>query len=227
MNLTAKTILFSAALTLTMVANQANAYVRPNLVVQPIAETKDAQDLLLHADDNGSTYLYVEQQQGALLSVYDVTDPAHTKLVASVQIGAHGSYDFVSTIGDSESIAFRDGSGSAVIDLHKAKAPKLAMIEGQVGNATELLGDSGYLSSSFETAAPISSAATQPRMVQVVETAAAAPRLVSTVDKVTRQVRRRETGTTFLLGENGVTAIREINTERAYEEQLALWNSAN
>jgi hypothetical protein len=50
---------------------------------------------------------------------------------------------------------------------------------------------------------------------------------VSTVDKVTRQVRRRETGTTFLLGENGVTAIREINTERAYEGQLALWNSAN
>jgi hypothetical protein len=227
MNLTAKATLFSAALTLTMVANQANAYVRQNLVVQPLAETKDAQDLLLHADDNGSTYLYVEQQQGALLSVYDVTDPAHPKLAAAVQVGAHGSYDFVSTIGDSELIAFRDGSGSAVIDLHKAKAPKLAMIEGQVGNATELLGDSGYLSSSFETAAPISSAATQPRMVQVVETAAAAPRLVSTVDKVTRQVRRRETGTAFLLGENGVTAIREINTERAYEEQLALWNSAN
>jgi hypothetical protein len=44
-------------------------------------------------------------------------------------------------------------------------------------------------------------------MVQVVETTAAAPRLVSTVDKVTRQVRRRETGTTFLLGENGVTAV--------------------
>jgi hypothetical protein len=95
-----------------------------------------------------------------------------------------------------------------VIDLHKAKAPKLAMIEGPVGNATELLGDSGYLSSSFETAAPIASAATQPRMVQVVETAAAAPRLVSTVDNVTRQVRRRETGTTFLLGENGVTVVR-------------------
>src|ERR1700712_6026226 len=128
MNFTAKTALFSAALALTMVSNQANAYVRPNLAVQPLAATKDAQDILLHADDNGSTYLYVEQQQGALLSVYDVTDPAHMKLDASVETGARGSYDFVSGIGNSELVAFRDGSGSAVLDLHKAKAPKLAMI---------------------------------------------------------------------------------------------------
>jgi hypothetical protein len=227
MNFTAKAALFSAALTLTMVSNQANAYVRPNLVVQSLAETKDAQDILLHADDNGSTYLYVEQQQGALLSVYDVTDPAHMKLDAAVQTGARGSYDFVSAIGNGELIAFRDGSGSAVLDLHKAKAPKLAMIEGQVGNATQLLGDSGYLASSFETVAPIATAATAPRTVQVVETAVAAPRLVSTLANVTKQVRRGETGTTFLLGQNGVTVVRQIGTERVYAEQLALWNSAN
>src|SRR6202167_4285771 len=98
MNFTAKTALFSAALALTVAFNQADAYIKTNLVVQPIAATAGAQDLMLHGDDNGSTFLYVEQRQGALLSVYDVTDPAHTKLVASVQIGAHGSYDFVSTI---------------------------------------------------------------------------------------------------------------------------------
>ena len=227
MNFPAKIALCSAALALTMVSNHANAYVRPNLVVQPLASTQGAQDLLLHADDNGSVFLYVEQQQGALLSVYDVTNPAHMTLVASVQTKAHGSYDFVSAIGNCELIAFRDGSGSAVIDLNHAKVPKLEMIEAQVGNATELLGNSGYLSSGFVTAAPIASAATQPRMVQVMETAAAAHRLVSTVVDVTKQVRRRETGTTFLLGENGVTVVRQINTERAYEQELALWNSAN
>jgi hypothetical protein len=225
MNLTAKTALFSAVLTLTMVANQANAYVRPNLVVQPLAATNGAQDILLHADDNGSTYLYVERQQGALLSVYDVTDPAHMKLDVEVETGAHTSYDFVSGIGDSELVAFRDGSGGAVLDLHMAKTPKLAMIAGQVSNTTELLGDSGYLSSSSATPAP--DAAAQPGMVQVVETAVAAPRLVSTVPNVTKQVRRQETGTTFLLGKNGVTVVRQINTEHVYEEQLALWNSAN
>jgi hypothetical protein len=222
MNLTAKTALFGAVLTLTMVANQANAYVRPNLMLQPLAATNGAQDILLHADDNGSTYLYVEQQQGALLSVYDVTDPAHMKLDAKVETGAHTSY-FVSGIGDSELVVFRDGSGGAVLDMHKAKAPKLTMLAGQVGNAKELLGDSGYLSSSSAT--PTSDAAAQPGMV--VETAVAAPRVVGTVPNVTKQVRRQETGTTFLLGKNGVTVVRQIDTEHAYEQELALWNSAN
>jgi hypothetical protein len=74
----------------------------------------------VQADDNGSTFLYVEQQQGAMLSVYDVTNPGRIKLEASVPTGAHKSFDFVSAIGDSELIAFRDGSGSGVIDLHQA-----------------------------------------------------------------------------------------------------------
>jgi hypothetical protein len=65
----------------------------------------------VQADDNGSTFLYVEQQQGAMLSVYDVTNPGRIKLEASVPTGAHKRFDFVSAIGDSELIAFRDGSG--------------------------------------------------------------------------------------------------------------------
>ena len=47
------------------------------------------------------------------------------------------------------------------------------------------------------------------------------------VASVTRQVARPETGTTFLLGQNGVTVIRQVATERAYEQQLELWNTAN
>src|SRR3984957_456594 len=152
MNFTAKTALLSTALTLSVAFNQANAYVRTNLAVQPIAATADAQDLLLRADDNGSTFLYVEKEQGALLAVYDVTDPAHIRLDASVETGAHGSYDFVGAIGNSELIAFRDGSGSGVVDLQKAKAPKLTMIAGTLPAETERLGDAGYLASSLQTA---------------------------------------------------------------------------
>jgi hypothetical protein len=226
MNFTAKTALFSAALALTVAFHQADAYVKTNLVVQPIAATTDAQDLMLHADDNGSTFLYVEQQQGALLSVYDVTDPAQIKLDASVETGARGSYNFVSAMGNSELIAFRDGSGSGVIDLRKAKAPKLSTIAGALPTATETLGDAGYLASSSQTG-PATEPAVEPRSVQVVETAATAPLVVSTVASVTRQVARPETGTTFLLGQNGVTVIRQVAKERAYEQQLELWNTAN
>src|SRR5271154_6019604 len=181
MNFTAKATLFTAALTLTMLSTQAHATVKTNLVVQPLAATNDAQDLLLHADNNGSTYLYVEQQQGAVLSVFDATDPARIKLNASVETGAHSSYDFVSAIGNSELVAFRDGSGSAVIDLRKAKAPRFERIEGQVANPTELLGTTGYLASSSQAAAPLATVAAQPRSVQIVETATATPRLVNTV----------------------------------------------
>ena len=223
MNFTAKTALFAAALALTMVSNQANAYVKANLVVQPLAATADAQDLMLHADDNGSTFLYVEQQQGAKLAVYDVTDPAHMKLDASVETGARSSYDFVRAIGDSELVAFRDGSGSAVIDLRKAKAPTLTRIEGTPAAATELLGTAGYLASNVQ-ADPI---AAQPRSVQVVETTAAAPRVISDVLNVTKKVARPETGTTFLLGANGITVVRQIKTERQYLDQQELWMHAN
>src|ERR1700742_328077 len=107
-----KTALFSAALALATLTIQAHAYVKANLVVQPLTATatKDAEDLLLHADGQGNTYLYVEQQKGALLSVFDVSDPAHIKLQASVETGAPSAYDFVNAVGDKELIAFRDGS---------------------------------------------------------------------------------------------------------------------
>jgi hypothetical protein len=223
MNLTIKLPLVAAALALTLSFHQADAYVRSHLSVGSIAATAGAQDLMLHRTNNGSTFLYVEEQQGAVLAVYDVTDPAHIRLESSVPTGGHGSYDFAGAIGNRELIAFRDGSGSGVIDLQQATAPKLAMIAGAVPASSERLGDAGYLASSFVTAGP----AAQPRSVQVVETATEVPRVVSTVAKVTKQVARPETGTTFLLGENGVTVIRQIATERAYEEQLALWKAAN
>ena len=226
MNFTAKTALSTAVLALAMVSNQADAYVKTNLVVQPLAATADAQDLMLHADDNGSTLLYVEQQQGAKLAVYDVTDPGHMKLDAAVETGARSSYDFVSAIGNTELIAFRDGSGSAVIDLRKAKAPKLAMIEGSAAAATDLLGTSGYLASNVPPIAPAAIAA-QPRSVQVVETAGAAPRVIADVPTVTRRVVRPETGTTFLLGADGITVVRQIHTERQYLDQEELWMHAN
>jgi hypothetical protein len=226
MNFTAKTTLLTAALTLTIAVTQADAYVKTNLTVQPIAATADAQDLMLHADNQGSTFLYVEQQQGALLSVYDVTNPARIKLDASVQTGAHSSYNFVSAMGNSELIAFRDGSGSGVIDLRQATAPKLTTVAGTLPMATERLGNEGYLATSYQTVAAMAAPAAQPRSVQIVETTAE-PRVVGTVASVTKQVARPETGTTFLLGENGITVVRQVAAERAYAQQLELWNTAN
>ncbi len=224
MNFTAKIALLSTALALTMTGNQANAEVKTQLVVQPLSPhfaAGDAEDLMLHSVHDGSTYLYVEQEQGAMLSVFDVTNPAHMKLEASVQTGAQGAFDFAGRVGDDELIVFRDGSGIATLNLHKAKAPRL-MLGGGSATATELLGTSGYLASTFEPIAPVVSEA---RSVQVVAETAAAPRVVGTVSEVTRQVSRPETGTTFLLGQHGVTVIREVDVERQYKDKQSLFES--
>jgi hypothetical protein len=226
MHFTAKTALLSTALTLTMAANQADASVKAQLVVRPLSPhyaTSDAEDLMLHSVKNGSTYLYVEQEQGAMLSVFDVTNPAHMKLEASIQTGAHGAFDFAGAVGDNELIVFRDGSGNATLDLHRAKAPRL-MIDGRSATTTELLGTSGYLESTFQPIAPVASEA---QSVQVGATMAAASHVVDTVSDVTRQVSRPETGTIFLLGQRGVTVVRQVDVERRHQESQAVGSSAS
>src|ERR1700751_3431644 len=103
--------------------------------------------LFLHSDGAGSTYLYIEQQQGARLSVFDVTDPARIKLVVSTPLAAESGFDFVRPLGNNaELVYFPDGQKEAVLDLRKAKRPELRMIPTvtDLGPA-EALGASGFL----------------------------------------------------------------------------------
>jgi hypothetical protein len=62
--------------------------------------------LFLHSNNAGSTYLYVEQQQGARLSVFNVTDPARIKLVVSTPLAAEGVFDFVCPLGDQAELLY-------------------------------------------------------------------------------------------------------------------------
>ena len=220
MNLSIKNILLSTAILAVSVCftRPASAFGKPRLIVQTLP-TKSAiaqnssQDILLRADANGDTYLYVEQQQGALLAVFDVTDPEHMKLVAAIATQAHGAYDFVAPVGNTELIAFRDGSGAALLDLHKPKAPKLSVPTEETKSLIEPLGSSGSLVSSIPQS---QTAPLQPRDVQLVE-AGDASRVLVSLTHVTRQTERLETGTIFLLAEGKVTIVRSLETERQYE----------
>jgi len=69
----------------------AAVFIQPKLIVQPLSTKpefarNDSQDLLLRTDDQGSTSLYVEQGDGAILAVFDVTDPDHTLTAVTRQI---------------------------------------------------------------------------------------------------------------------------------------------
>jgi hypothetical protein len=170
--------------------------------------------LFLHSDNAGSTYLYVEQQQGARLSVFDVTDPARIKLVVSTPLAAEGTFDFVRPLGyNAELVYFRDGQKEAVLDLREAKRPVLRMISTVTDlGPVESLGQSGLLA----TSQPYNYVPASGRNYHVIDIAASAPAQLAAVNDVRHRVTNDETGTTFLLGPNGLTVIRRLRVESDY-----------
>jgi hypothetical protein len=191
------------------------------LVMEPGDLPEQAQasgnSLFLHSDTAGSTYLYVEQQQGARLSVFDVTDPARIRVIVSAPLSAEGVFDFVRPLGDyAELVYFRDSQKEAVLDLRKAKRPALRMISTvtDLGPA-EALGESGFLvTSQAHKYTPAVS-----RDYQVIDVAASIPTQVATVANVRHRVTNDETGTTFLLGPNGLSVVRRLRVESEYRVQ--------
>ena len=102
-------------------------------MIQPGNLPEEAQlggnSFFLHSDDSGTTYLYVEQQQGARLAVFDVTDPGHVKTVSSTALAVSGRFDFVRPLnGRTKLIRFRDESTVGLLDLAKAKKPSIRVV---------------------------------------------------------------------------------------------------
>lgn len=136
----------------------------------PEVAQQASQDLLLHYSGAGTPYLYLEQKQGARLAVFDVSEPAHIQLAASVDTGVAKTYDFVQPVGSAlELIRFRDGSGSALLKLGKAKAPRFEDIERSAVEPIEMLGDSGYLAVALQS--PVQPVGLAGQDVQVVDSA--------------------------------------------------------
>lgn len=182
----------------------------------PSLAQQGSEDLLLYSDDAGSTYLYLEQQNGARLAVLDVTDPAHIVLAASVTMELPHAYDFVQAVGtSSELIRFRDGAGIAFLDLRHPKNPRAVTVRDLTSVPFEMLGESGYLATAQR--AGTDAANLQGRDVQVIDTTAT-PRLIATVAHATREVSRSETGTTFLLGDQGLTVVRRTDVEELHAQ---------
>ncbi|HZC25161.1 MAG TPA: hypothetical protein VE866_17625, partial [Candidatus Binatia bacterium] len=129
------------------------------------------------------------------------------------------AYDFVESIGTTfELIRFRDGAGIAFLNFRNAKTPCVVNAPNIASEPLEMLGDSGYLAAAKRGG--IDAINLHGSDVQVIDTAAG-PRLLATVTHVTREVSRAETGTTFLLGDQGITVIRRIDAEERHAQQEA------
>ena len=170
--------------------------------------------LFLHSDNAGSTYLYIAQHEGTRLSIFDVTDPARIKLVASTPLEANGAFDFVRPLGHHALVYFRDSQQDAVLDLRKAEKPVLRMIPMKTDlRSAEKLEESGLLVTSQDRRYAPAVA----RNYQVIDVSTSDPSHLTTVQDVKHRVDNNYTGTTFLLGSNGLTVVRRLGIENAYK----------
>jgi hypothetical protein len=155
---------------------------------------------------DGRTLLYIEQDDGAQLAIFDVTDPAHVKGEGSAQLNAAGPFDFVAAVGEwKELVRFRQGQGEAILDFRKA--PTLKKVQGlDLHGSTALLrGDSLNVAGPADLADSVQS----PRDFQVLQTGKAhGENGVIEVKQVRQEATNAATGTTFLLAEKGLYVIR-------------------
>jgi hypothetical protein len=193
------------------------------IVLQPADLPEQAQtpgnSFFLYSDNDGSTYLYIEQQQGARLTTFNVTDPSKIKFVSSTTLTSPAPFDFVRPVGGrAELIRFRDGKGVAVLDLHTAKKPTVKIISGlSESGATEPLGELAFMMIDE----PYNYVRAVPRDYQVIDISSPSdPLLITTVKEVKHQVVNGDTGTTFLLGSGGLTVVRRLSVENDYKVHL-------
>lgn len=194
------------------------------IVIEPNDLPEQAQQggnsFFLFSDNHGNTYLYVEQQQGARLTTFDVTDPSKIKWVSSIKLESPATFDFVRPLGGSaELIRYRDNKGVAILELQSAQKPVIKLVSGLTeSGSTQSLGENAFMMIDE----PYNYVRAVPRDFQVIDISSPSdPVLLTTVKQVKHRLVKDDTGTTFLLGSDGLTVIRRLSVEEEYKtEQL-------
>ena len=213
------TVAAVAAFTLTGPAeakSHANRIIVERPAQLPELAQVPGQAMTLRATGDGRTILYIEQNQGARLAIFDVTDPAHIKQVGSAQVDAPGAFDFVSSLGDNaELVRFRNGQGEAILNMRKVKAPILNTIQGlDLQGSTQRLGDDGFIVAQSATQPTRLSGVNDPTDYEVVDISNPLhPNTVADMKRVIEEITNDETGTTFVLTPDGLYLVRRPAVE--------------
>ncbi|MEA3173099.1 MAG: hypothetical protein QOF42_510 [Gammaproteobacteria bacterium] len=212
----ASLIAFAATVFAAFAAHAGNAghivVVPPSALPAPAREYSEA--MMLHETASGRAYLYIEQEQGSKLAVLDVTNVARIKAEKVVALNVPGPFDFVGAAGSStELIRFRGTGQQAVLDLHKAKTPTLDHLPKLTATGRAIpLGDDGQM---FTNQA---SEVMEPAEYQIVDSASPTPyRKIANVKGVKQEITNSETGTTFLLAEEGLFIVRRPALEASLD----------
>ena len=212
--LTLATILAVLTVVSAGYANPSNDIVLVPPTNLPTLARQGGEAMFLHDTKDGRIFLYVEQLQGTQLAIFDVTDPARVKGEGSVQLDTSGPFDFVADLGKrGELVRFREGQGEAVLDLRNN--PVLTRVQGlDTRDSTILLADyaSRLTGPGF---APVGQGPRDYKIFQSGESPS--DDRVIEVRQVRQDVTNPDTGTTFLLAENGLYLIRRPALEAAPE----------
>jgi len=202
-----------------------------NLIIEQPADLPEmartpGQALFLYQGGDGETYLYVEQQNGTRLAIFDVTDPAKIKAAVSAPVNAPGAFDFVRYLNDRvELVRFRDSGRLAELDLREPKSPTLKITNAVSEPAhTESLGQTGLVMINAHYHYVGGAVAHDYRVADVSTPAHPIP--LATIKQVKHKVVNEETGTTYLLGSDGLTVVRRPRVEENYkiEKIYEEWN---
>jgi hypothetical protein len=146
-----------------------------------------------------------------------MTDPAEIRRVSEVPLAAASAFDFIRSIRGDALIRYRNGSGDALLSFKHYKRPQLidkSALEGS--EVVEAVGRSGLLSINVAH-----DPGSDPQSYQLLDTANySGPQLLATIPGVTQRLSNPDTGTLFLLNDEGVTVIRRPRIERQHETEI-------
>jgi hypothetical protein len=213
-----------AAIFLVAVSVQAEVRSKEVVVESPSDLPELAQGggeaMYLHHTGKAQAILYLERNQGRNLAFLDVTDPAKIKAVGQVSIDAPSAYDFVQDLADSAVlIRYRNHSGFAVISFKNYKQPVLKSEPEYLHPASaEPDGSSALLLVSANGAA---APPREPEYEVLNISNPSSPTPLATIAGVIQRLDRPQTGTVFLLNDQGLTVVRRLAAER--EHKLEKW----
>jgi hypothetical protein len=225
MKLFPKVLLLAAMASATVAFAQVESRQKDLVVLQPQdlpQDTRNAgQSMDLYSLGNGETYLYIEQHQLGRLVILDVTDPARIKQVGIANLQTPAPFYFSSSLGDfTDLVCFRDRPGFAVMDFKNPREPQLT-----TSSALAQEDQAKVINGLLMTSAGQPACGESPQDYNIFDTSQPqVPQILGTVRNVQKTLVRTETGTTFLLGEDGLTVVRRPNQEETYSAESSYTN---
>ena len=215
--------LFIALFVISATVIPATAEGKGDLVIVPSHQLPEkahraGQAMKLHLASPDTLYLYVEQDNGRSIAVFDVSHPSKIALKAFVTVDAPASFDFVETVGrHTELIRYADGSGNALLDLSRPKLPRIKTLAATASEA--------YVLPIREAGSGINGVVTKP-LADYQLILPSRPQQVLTVREVSQQLRDEANGTTYLLVSDGLTVIRNLKSEADLGGSAPVWRNS-